>query len=153
MDQAFALVSRYPQLHEMPIILGEYDPDSCAACTSAAYGYRNSAIYSVYTAQSFVRALDLAAAHGVNLRGITWAFEYEPTKLIPNETSLFDGYRVLSTQGIDLAVLNMQRLLAMMSGGKRVEASSSGQVPMDIVLTEGVRQGVDVGAFASASAD
>ena len=153
-DQAFALVSRYPRLRDMPIVLGEYDPDSCAACTSAAYGYRNSAFYSSYTAQSFVRALDLAATHGVNLRGLTtWAFEYEPTKMNPNETALFDGYRVLSTQGVDLAVLNMQRLLPMMSGGERVEATSSGQVAMERVLSEGVRQEVDVGVFASRSTD
>ena len=153
-DKAFALIAQYPELKDKPIVLGEYDPDGCAACTSAAYEYRNSPFYSAYTAASFIRALDLAVTNGVNLRGIlTWAFEYEPTKSNPNETVLYDGYRVLSTQGLDKAVLNVHRMLSMMSGGERIKATSDAQIPMDVVLSQGIRNESDVGAFASMGED
>lgn len=129
---------------------GEYDPDGCAACTSAAYGYRNGLLYPVYTAASFMRAVRLAMTRGVNLTGaLTWAFEYEQTALLPNETTYFDGFRVLSTQGIDKPVLNVHRMMGMMDG-EMVLANSSGQTPMDVVLQSGViGNASDVGATAS----
>ena len=136
--------------------MGEYDPDGCAACTSAAYGYRNNLMYPAYTMASFVRALDLAGSRGVNLTGaLTWAFEYESTPLLDLElqaqggTKLFDGFRVLSTQGVDKPVLNAHRVLAMMTGGQRLRASSSGQVSMKDVLADSVRNETDVGVMAS----
>lgn len=136
--QAFQVIASFPQYKSTPIIMSEYDPDGCAACTSPAYGYRNGLPYPAYTAASFIRAMDLAAAHGVNLQGaLTWAFEYEQTALLPNETGLFDGFRVLSTQGIDKPVLNVHRMWGMMSGD-RILANSSGQVPMDVVLRDGI---------------
>ena len=151
-NDAFALVAQYPQLDGIPIVLGEFDPDGCAACTSAAYGYRNSLFYPAYVSESYIRALDLAASNGVNLQGaLTWAFEYEPTKSNPNETAYYDGYRVLSTQGIDKAVLNVHRMLAMLEGGCRISANSSAQLPIEDVLTKGIRQDPDVGVLASTS--
>lgn len=149
-DEAFGVVASFPQYSSTPIVMGEFDPDGCAACTSAAYGYRNGLLYPAYTAASFMRAISLAVQRGVNLAGaLTWAFEYEQTALLPNETGLFDGFRVLSTQGIDKPVLNVHRMWGMMSGDM-VAANSSGQVPMDVVLDEGIRGGdTDVGVVAS----
>jgi len=149
-DEAFAVVSSYPKTRNTPIIMGEYDPDSCAACTSPAYGYRNGLLYPSYSAASFVRAMDLALARGVNLQGaLTWAFEYEQTAILPDETAYFDGFRVLSTQGIDKPVLNFHRMMGMMSG-ERVKADSDGQTPMETVLTDNIRgNDTDVGVVAS----
>ncbi|KAL2863382.1 glycoside hydrolase [Aspergillus lucknowensis] len=149
-DGAFSVVASFPQYKDTPIIMGEYDPDSCAACTSSAYGYRNGLLYGAYSAASFTRAMDLAANHGVNLQGaLTWAFEYEQNAILPNETGYFDGYRVLSTQGIDKPVLNFHRMWGMLSGD-RIKAESSGQVPLDVVLSDGVRgDQADVGALAT----
>lgn len=129
---------------------GELDPDGCAACTSAAYGYRNGLLYPVYTAASFMRAMSLAMTRRVNLTGaLTWAFEYEQTALLPNETTYFNGLRVLSTQGIDKPVLNVHRMMGMIDG-EMVLANSSGQIPMDVVLQSGViGNASDVGATAS----
>lgn len=129
---------------------GEYDPDGCAACTSAAYGYRNGLLYPAYTAASFMRAMTLATTRGVNLTGaLTWAFEYEQTALLPNETTYFDGFRVLSTQGIDKPVLNVHRMMGMIDG-EMVQTNSSGQIPMDVVLQTGIiGNASDVGAMAS----
>ncbi|KAG8163908.1 hypothetical protein KVR01_005826 [Diaporthe batatas] len=149
-DEAFGVVSSFPQYISTPIVMGEFDPDGCAACTSAAYGYRNGLLYPAYTAASFMRAISLAMERGVNLVGaLTWAFEYEQTALLPNQTGFFDGFRVLSTQGIDKPVLNVHRMWGMMSGDV-VATKSSGQVPMDVVLAEGIRgRDTDVGVVAS----
>lgn len=149
-DEAFSVVSSFPQYKDKPIFMSEYDPDSCAACTSAAYGYRNGLLYGAYSAASFTRAMDLAANRGVNLQGaLTWAFEYEKNAILPNETGYFDGFRVLSTQGIDKPILNFHRMWGMLSGD-RIKAESSGQVPMDVVLKEGIRgEQTDVGSLAT----
>lgn len=152
-DEAFGVVASFPQYISTPIVMGEFDPDGCAACTSAAYGYRNGLLYPAYTAASFMRAISLAMQRGVNLAGaLTWAFEYEQTVLLPNQTGFFDGFRVLSTQGIDKPVLNVHRMWGTMSGDM-VATESSGQVPLESVLAEGIRgSNTDVGVVASYNA-
>lgn len=149
-DDAFRVIASFPQYKSTPIVMGEYDPDGCAACTSAAYGYRNGLLYPAYTAASFMRAMSLASLRGVNLTGaLTWAFEYEQTALLPNETGYFDGFRVLSTQGIDKPILNVHRMWGMMSGDI-VSTNSSGQTPMEEVLRKGILgNNTDVGAVAT----
>ena len=104
---------RYPELKDKPIVIGESDPDGCAACQGPQLGYRNGTMYSSYTAASFARKHDLADKHGVNLEGaLTWAFEFE-------DQPYFAGFRVLATNGIDLPVLNVFRMFGRM-GGKRL---------------------------------
>ena len=74
---AFQLIQSYPTLRHKPVVIGESDPDGCAACVSDAYGYRNGLIYPSYTAATFSREMDLAMEYGINLEGaLTWAFEY-----------------------------------------------------------------------------
>lgn len=149
-DDAFRVIASIPEYKSTPIVMGEYDPDGCAACTSAAYGYRNGLLYPAYTAASLMRSVSLASSRGVNLTGaLTWAFEYGRTALLPNETGYFDGFRVLSTQGIDKPILNVHRMWGMMSGDM-VLTNSSGQTPIDLVLTKGISgDDTDVGAVAS----
>jgi xylan 1,4-beta-xylosidase len=143
MDQGFGMVASYPELKDKPVIIGESDPDGCAACQGPQLGYRNGTMYSSYTAASFVRALDLAERHGVNLEGaLTWAFEFE-------DQPYFAGFRALASNGIDLPVLNVFRMFAKM-GGKRVAAESDGAIPLDEMLKAGVRgDRPDVAALAS----
>jgi len=77
-DAGFQLIASYPETKDKPIVIGESDPDGCAACQGAQLGYRNSTMYSSYTAASFARIHDLAARHGVNVEGaLTWAFQFE----------------------------------------------------------------------------
>jgi xylan 1,4-beta-xylosidase len=141
-DRAFALIANYPELKNTPIVIGESDPDGCAACQGPQLGYRNTTMYSSYTAASFARKHDLAARHGVNLEGaLTWAFEFE-------DQSYFAGFRVLASNGIDLPVLNVFRMFSKMSG-QRVAVESSGAVNLDTILREGVRSQPDVSALAS----
>jgi xylan 1,4-beta-xylosidase len=99
-------------------------------------------MYSSYTAASFARKHDLAAKHEINLEGaLTWAFEFE-------DQPFFAGFRVMASNGIDLPVLNVFRMLAKMTG-KRVAAESDGAVPLAAIVKDGVRDKPDVAALAS----
>ena len=144
-DRGFSMIAGVPELKSKPIVIGESDPDGCAACQGPQLGYRNTTMYSSYTAASFARKHDLAERHGVNLEAaLTWAFEFE-------DQPFFAGQRVLANNGIDLPVLNVFRMFSKM-GGQRVEAKSSGQVPLDSIIQGGVRAAPDVAALASLEA-
>jgi xylan 1,4-beta-xylosidase len=141
-DRAFALIASVPALKSKPIVIGESDPEGCAACQGPQNGYRNGTVYSSYTAASFARKQELAAEHGVRLEGaLTWAFEFE-------DQPYFAGFRALASNGLDLPVLNVFRMFARMSG-QRVPASSSAEVPLGKMLTSGVRDRPDVAAVAT----
>src|SRR5262249_14239103 len=144
-DSSFALVASFPELKGKPIVIGESDPDGCAACSAQLYpqnGYRNGTLYASYTAASFARKHDLAARHGVNLEGaLTWAFEFEAQPY-------FAGFRTLATNGVDKPVLNVFRMFSKMSG-QRLAVESDGEVSLDTILRQGVREKPDVSALAS----
>jgi len=146
-SRGFEIVASFPELRRLPIILGESDPEGCAACSVRFHpqnGYRNGTMYSSYTAATFARKYDLAARHQVNLEGaVTWAFEFEGQPY-------FDGFRDLATNGVDKPVLNVFRMFGMM-GGERVEARSSGAADLETMLKEGVKQQPDINALASRS--
>lgn len=131
-------------LASKPIVIGESDPEGCAACPGPQNAYRNGTMYSSYTAASFARIWELAERRRVNLEGVlSWSFEFE-------DQPWFAGYRQLATNGIDLPVLNVFRLFAQL-GPQRLQATSSAQVPLDRIVAEGVRGDTDVGTFATRS--
>lgn len=145
-DDGFQLVASFPELKDKPIIIGESDPEGCAACQGPQLAYRNGTMYSSYTAASFARKHDLAARWGVNLEGaLTWAFEFEGHPY-------FAGFRSLATNGIDKPVLNVFRMLSKMSG-ERIAVESDAAVTLDDMLRRGVRDKPDVSAFASRKGD
>ena len=141
----FAIVASYPELKDIPIVIGESDPEGCAACpvrTDPHNAYRNGTMYSSYTAEQIARTYELADLHKVNLLGsVTWAFEFE-------DQPYFDGFRDLSTNGLPKPVLNVFRMLGQM-GGDRVAVESTGAVPLETVRDVGVRERADVTALAS----
>jgi xylan 1,4-beta-xylosidase len=144
-DTGFGLIASYPELKQTPIVIGESDPDGCAACQGPQLGYRNSTVYASYTADAIARTLDLADRRGVNLEGaLTWAFEFEGAPL-------FAGFRALATGSLDLPVLNVFRMLSLM-GAERIAVQSDGAVPLDTIVKEGVRDRADVSALASRGA-
>lgn len=145
LDKGFEIVASFPELKGKPIVIGESDPEGCAACSSRVYAnnsYRNGVMYSSYTATVMPRHLELAARHGVNLLGaVTWAFEFE-------DQPYFDGFRDLATNGIDKPVLNVFRMLGMMTG-QRVAVADPAAQPIEAMLAGGVKGKPDVHAFAS----
>lgn len=146
-DQGFKIVSSFPKWRDTPIILGESDPEGCAACSAEKNpqnGYRNGPLYASYTAEAVDRTLELAAREHVNLAGIvTWAFEFE-------DQPYFAGFRELASNGLDKPVLNAFRMFGLLAGD-RIEAASSAALDTDEVLREGVREKSDVNVIATRS--
>jgi len=132
---------------DLPIIIGEADPEGCAACSfQSGYrenGYRNGTLYASYTAASFAKMYELADRHKVNLEGaLSWSFQFEGQPW-------FDGFRSLATNGVDKPVLNVFRMFGMMTG-KRVVVSHPGPITTEQVIDKGVRSETpDVNALAA----
>ncbi len=141
-DRAFKVIAAFPEFKDKPIVIGESDPEGCAACQGPQNGYRNGTMYSSYTAAVFARKHELADRHGVNLEGaLTWAFEFE-------NQPYFAGFRVLASNGIDHPVLNVFRMYGKM-GGRKLAVESSHGVPLEAILVSGVRTQPDVSAIAA----
>jgi xylan 1,4-beta-xylosidase len=146
-ERGFELAASFPRFRHLPIILSEADPEGCAACSSRmnpANNYRNGTLYPAYTAAAYKALLGLSDRHDVHLVSmLSWSFEFE-------DRDYFEGFRSLATNGVDKPILNLFRMLGLMSGD-RVETSSSGAVPLDVLVRTGVRQSADVDALATYS--
>lgn len=144
-NRGFALIAQYPAFRHLPVILSEADPEGCAACSSRmnpANNYRNGTMYPAYTATAFKGILDLAAKHDTNLIAmLSWSFEFEGK-------DYFEGFRSLSTNGIDKPILNLFRMLGMMAG-ERLAVSSTGDTPLADQVSTGVRGNWDTDAIAT----
>ena len=131
----FKVIASYPQLKNIPVIIGESDPEGCAACgmaTNPENAYRNGTMYSSYTAASFARHYELMKQYDVNLTGaVTWAFEFE-------NQPWFYGFRDLATNGVDKPVLNVFSMFGMMKGDW-VKAESAQQYALQQVLDSSVK--------------
>ena len=145
----FAKVAQFPKYKNTPIIIGEADPDGCAACPSAQFperAYRNEPAYGAYVAAMMKYSLDLAEEYQVNLQGVvTWAFVFvdQPT---------FHGFRSLSTNGVHKPVLNVFKMLGMLRG-RALPVSSAGSSNLQDMLHVGFRQQPDINGLAAADAD
>lgn len=145
-ENTFATIASYPELKGIPVIIGESDPEGCAACQGPQLAYRNGTMYSSYTAAVFARKHDLAALHGINLEGaVTWAFTFE-------DQPWFAGFRQIATNGVPMAVFNVFRMYALM-GPDRIAATSSGAIPLTDMIDKGVRGAPDVSALATRSSN
>lgn len=144
-DQGFSIVASFPEWRNTPIVLGENDPEGCAACSAATNPqnlYRNGPLYAAYTVEVLNVISELVRMHSVNFQGsVTWAFEFE-------DQPYFAGFRELASNGLDKPVLNAFRMLGLMHG-TRIKASSSGSVSPENILQDGVRVAPDINAVAS----
>lgn len=144
-DKGFEIVAKYPKFRNLPIILSEADPEGCAACSSKvnpANNYRNGTLYPSYTAAAYKAMFALQDEHKVNLLSmLSWSFEFE-------DKEYFEGFRSLSTNGIDKPVLNLFRMTALMRG-TRVATTSAGEIPLGQLMKDGVRQQPDIDAMAT----
>jgi len=144
-EQGFKIVASFPEWRQTPIILGESDPEGCAACSAKENPqnlYRNGPLYGAYTVEVLNNILALGRQERINLLGaVTWAFEFE-------DQPYFAGFRELATNGVDKPVLNAFRVLGML-GDERVEAISSGALTTEDVARNGVRALPDINAIAT----
>lgn len=149
-EEGFKLVASYPQLKNIPVIIGESDPEGCAACgmqTNPENAYRNGTMYSSYTAASFARKYLLADLYKVNFKGaVSWSFEFE-------DQPWFYGFRDLATNGVDKPVLNVFRMFGMMKGN-RVKLSSDHSYDLRTSVDSSFRLSYsDINGFACKAKD
>jgi xylan 1,4-beta-xylosidase len=144
-EQGFKIVASFPEWQRTPIILGESDPEGCAACSARNHpqnSYRNGPLYASYTAEVLNNILALVNREHVNFRGaVTWAFEFEGQPY-------FEGFRDLATNGVDKPVLNVFRMFGFL-GSERVKVTSSGGLKTEQIVELGVRERPDVNAIAT----
>ena len=144
-EQGFKIVASFPKWKQTPIILGESDPEGCAACSAQQNppnGYRNGPLYASYTAETLFHILSLTRRENVKFEGaVTWAFEFE-------DQPYFAGFRELATNGLDKPVLNAFRIFGLM-GDTRVKATSSSALETEQVVREGVRAQPEINVIAT----
>ncbi len=146
-ERGMKVVASYPEWRHTPIILGESDPEGCAACRGSQNGYRNGPLYGASVAEATLRTYELARQNGVTVEGaVTWAFEFE-------DQPAFAGFRELATNGIDKPVLNVFRMLGMLGarqpGAEWIATESSAALPLAGLLEYGVASAPDVNAVAT----
>jgi xylan 1,4-beta-xylosidase len=146
-NRGFEIAASFPELKNIPIIIGESDPEGCAACSvryNPQNNYRNGTMYPSYTAATFARKYELASRHHVNFEGaVTWAFEFE-------DQPWFEGFRDLATNGVDKPVLGVFRMFGMM-GRQAIGVQSDHAVSADEMLKGGVKGAADINGFAARS--
>src|SRR5579864_71099 len=134
-EHGFKIVASFPEWQKTPIILGESDPEGCAACSAQKLPqnlYRNGPLYAAYTVEVLNNIWQLARQEHVNFMGaVTWAFEFE-------DQPYFEGFRTLATNGIDKPVLNAFRMFGHLSG-RRLVTESSGARNLREIVASGVR--------------
>lgn len=144
-EHGFQIVTSFPEWRNTPIILGESDPEGCAACSATNHPqnlYRNGPLYGAYTVEVLDNILTLSDKEHVNFMGaVTWAFEFE-------DQPPFAGFRELATNGIDKPVLNAFRMLGLM-GTERLRATSSAALSSADIVQSGVRHQPDINAIAT----
>jgi len=144
-ERGFKIVGASPMWRNTPVILGEFDPEGCAACSAEKNpqnGYRNGPLYAAYTAEAFSQTLALAEREHVNLAGVvTWAFEFE-------DQPLFAGFRELASGGLDKPVLNTFRMFGLL-GGDRIDVNDPSALDTEQVVRDGVRGRPDIHAIAT----
>jgi xylan 1,4-beta-xylosidase len=144
-DQGFAIIEKFPTLRDLPVVLSESDPESCAACDATSHPqntYRLTSQYASYEAALVSGTLALAERHHIKVEGsIAWAFTF------PGQP-FFAGLRALTTEGIDLPVLNAFRMFGQMKGD-RLFTDSNGALDPNDILHSGVRTNSDVNAIAT----
>lgn len=144
-DQGFAIIETFSAFRQLPVVLSESDPESCAACDATSHPqneYRLTSQYASYEAELLHGTLALAQRHHINLEGtIAWAFTF------PGQP-LFAGLRSFTTRDIDLPVLNAFRMFGLMKG-ERVATESTGGLAVGDVLESSVKAQPDVNAIAT----
>jgi xylan 1,4-beta-xylosidase len=144
-DQGFKIVASLPEWAHTPIVLGESDPEGCAACSAQENpqnGYRNGPLYASYTAETLSNIYVLANREQVNFLGeVNWSFEFE-------DQPYFAGFREMASNGLDKPVLNTFRAFGML-GDERLKVSNTGALVIDEAMQTGVRARPDIGAIAT----
>jgi len=139
------IIASFPEFANLPIYLGESDPEGCAGCPATLdpeRDYRRTSQFAAYTAASFMRKQDLLARSGGSLEGaVSWAFTFA-------DQPWFNGLRALTTNEVALPVFNAFKLFARLAP-QRLAVDAPAMIPVDAIIAESVRGEPDLGVVAS----
>ncbi len=145
LDWSFRVISEFPELSNLPILLGESDPEGTAAYDvedRPENVFRQGPIYPTYNITVLNKIHELADQYGFTVIGnLTWAFHFEGS-------DYFEGYRELATNGINKAVLTGFRMLGMMRG-RSLEVTSNRKIEPSTVVKNGLRNEAEISAVAA----
>jgi xylan 1,4-beta-xylosidase len=148
-DDNLAIIGEFPALSGIHAVIGESDPEGCAACSARVHpqnAYRNGPLYGAYLVEHIMRTYELSRRRGIEIDGaVTWAFQFE-------DQPYFDGFRDLATNGIDKPVLNAMRMLGKL-GGHWLATTSNRGLSLEQIMADGVRGDPDVNAVATRDAE
>ncbi|HEV7217339.1 MAG TPA: beta-xylosidase, partial [Terriglobales bacterium] len=143
-DSGFKIVSSFPEWRNTPVILGESDPEGCAACSAKNHpenAYRNGPLFPTYTAVVLNSIFELAKQENVHCEGVvTWSFQFD-------DQPYFEGLRELATNGVDKPILNAFRMFGLL-GTTRLSLTSSANIAASEIQQSGVTGKPDVGGLA-----
>lgn len=143
-DSGFKIVSSFPEWRNTPVILGESDPEGCAACSAKNHpenAYRNGPLFPTYTAVVLNSIFELAKQEHVHCGGVvTWSFQFD-------DQPYFEGLRELTTNGVDKPILNAFRMFGLL-GTTRVSLTSSANIAASEIQQSGVTGKPDVSGLA-----
>ncbi|WFE77105.1 hypothetical protein [Roseinatronobacter sp. S2] len=139
------IIAEYPSLKSLPAIIGESDPEGCAACSARVHpqnAYRNGPLYGVYVIENMIRTYELSREAGIHIEGaVTWAFMFD-------DQPWFDGFRDLATNGVGKPVLNAFRMLGKLDGDW-IATKSDAALPLQQILEQGIRRAPDINCVAT----
>ncbi|WP_221029175.1 GH39 family glycosyl hydrolase [Actomonas aquatica] len=146
-DTYARIIASFPEYKDLPVYIGESDPEGCAGCPATLdpeRDYRRTSQFAAYSAAAFMRKQDLMAEHGVRLEGaVSWAFTF-------HDQPWFNGLRAFTTNEVALPVLNAFRLFAQLEG-ERVRVDNPDMLSTAQIIADSVRGRPDVGAVATTS--
>ncbi len=146
-DTYARIIASYPEFKDLPVYIGESDPEGCAGCPATLdpeRDYRRTSQFAAYSAAAFMRKQDLMASHGVRLEGaVSWAFTF-------HDQPWFNGLRAFTTNEVALPVLNAFRLFSRLEG-QRVRVDNPAMLSTTEIIAHSVRGQPDIGAVATAS--
>jgi len=140
------IIASFPEFSQLPVYIGESDPEGCAGCPAThdpERGYRLTSQFAAYSAAAFMRKQDLMAQDDVNLQGaVSWAFTF-------HDQPWFNGLRALTTNEVALPVFNAFKLFSRLDR-QRISVLNPAGYSSDSIIESGVRgeQG-DVQAIAT----
>jgi xylan 1,4-beta-xylosidase len=141
------VIGDFSELSRAELILSECDPDGWAAGTihdNPNLFYRNSEYYASFVAATINKLMDRRAVNGARIDGVlTWAFLFE-------DRDFFEGFRTLSTNGIDKAVLNIFRMLAKLGGTRLALTSDRDRDPVQRGRADSADDLPDISGLAAA---
>lgn len=140
------IIASFPEFAQLPIFIGESDPEGCAGCPATLdpeRDYRRTSQFAAYTAASFLRKQDLVERTGGNLQGaVSWAFTF-------HDQPWFNGLRALTTNEVALPVFNTFKLFALLERSQRVRVEHPTMISTDEIIADSVRGRSDVGLVAT----